>query len=355
MSSKTLHAFEFLNDVDRHGDKPVFVLYGDDRFLQVLARRALLASIASVDAEVRTFDGETSTWADVADEVSTLSLFDQQSPRVVVVDDANNFVKEYRKNLETFVQHPAVHSKLVLIVTTWTANTNLYKLVNKFGCQIHCGEPKTKGPFLIKRWITARAKSEFGLTMSNAVAAQLLDLVEWDLGRADQELAKLQLFVGSGKVSEANVREVVGGWVMQSIWETAKAAASGDTAEAFNNLSMLMQSGEYPVALFGPLSWSLRRYARVWDLVTRRTGGRTPDLSVALRQAGFRSPEEMSQAESHLKQLRRDRVKQLLRWLVETDLSLKGTHSAPHRARLALELLIARLSSQLSPRQSADA
>ena len=52
----------------------------------------------------------------------------------------------------------------------------------------------------------------------------------------------------------------------------------------------------------------------------------------------------MDKAERQIKQLGRHRAVALYRWLLETDLALKGTHSAPHRARFALEKLILRLS-----------
>ena len=47
-------------------------------------------------------------------------------------------------------------------------------------------------------------------------------------------------------------------------------------------------------------------------------------------------PAALEKAERQIKQLGRHRAIALYRWLLETDLALKGTHSAPHRARFAL-------------------
>ncbi|MEM7019243.1 MAG: hypothetical protein AAF512_18125, partial [Pseudomonadota bacterium] len=48
------------------------------------------------------FDSDSASWADVNDELSTRSLFGGDGPRIVIVDDADKFVKENRDKLEGF-------------------------------------------------------------------------------------------------------------------------------------------------------------------------------------------------------------------------------------------------------------
>ncbi|MGI9516429.1 MAG: DNA polymerase III subunit delta, partial [Pirellulaceae bacterium] len=138
-----------------------------------------------------------------------------------------------------------------------------------------------------------------------------------------------------------------GGWRAQSIWDAASAATRGDTDHALAHLSNLLQSGEHPLALYGQLSWSLRRYGRLWEIISRQMrAGRRADLSVALGKAGFRQwGGEMDAADASVRQLGRDRVKRFYAWLLETDLKLKGTHSDPARARFALEQLFFRMTT----------
>jgi DNA polymerase-3 subunit delta len=57
----------------------------------------------------------------------------------------------------------------------------------------------------------------------------------------------------------------------------------------------------------------------------------------------------MERAERQLRQLGRERAARLYRWLLEADLALKGSHSAPHRARLVLEKLLVRMAKHFSP------
>lgn len=357
----TPHAFEFLESAGNFVKNRFFVLFGDDRFLQFLVRKELLATIAGDEAEFDTaiVDGGSALWRDVVDELATVSLFSRCSGRIVVVEDADDFVKRYRSELEKLVENPGGSGILILLVSTWPSNTRLYKALVKSGCQVQCSEPrstrgsnKSRDTATICKWIVSRAISVHELTLTQTHARQLMEMVEWNLGQADQELAKLALF--GRRVDEATIRSVVGGWRAQSIWEAAAAATQGKTDEALAHIANLIQSGEHPLALYGQLAWSLRRYGRLWEIVSRQIRNRQrADLSVSISQAGFRNwGGEFEVASASVTQLTRSRVKQFYRWLHDTDLALKGTHSEPSRARFALEKLVFKMAKLGKEQQS---
>ncbi len=159
----------------------------------------------------------------------------------------------------------------------------------------------------------------------------------------EQELAKLALFAGKRPVSADVVRKIVGGWKKQTVWELIDAAADGNVAEALLQLNRLLQAGESPQAMFGQLSWGLRRFGTavaIFEIAEQR--GRRMRLDEALEQAGFYGF-GIKRAKSQLLQLGRPRARKIHRWLLETDLALKGTHSSDSRARWALEHLLIRL------------
>ena len=202
------------------------------------------------------------------------------------------------------------------------------------------------------KWLESWARSHHKIKLTREAGPQLTDILGWELGLLDQELAKLALFVEvNGRVDVELVDRVVGGWRTQTTWQMLDAAAAGDAAAAVEQLDHLLQSGEAPQALFGAVAWSFRRFAsatRIYEQM-ERTAGRA-SLPVALEQAGFRKwSGESQKAEQQLKQISRPRASQLYQWLLETDLALKGSHSAPNRARLALEKLIFRLARQARP------
>ena len=76
----------------------------------------------------------------------------------------------------------------------------------------------------------------------------------------------------------------------------------------------------------------------------RERSGRKWQLEEALSAAGVHRPSDVGRAKSQLKSLGRARAKQLLPWLLDADLRLKGTHSADGRDRFLLEQLVIKLA-----------
>jgi hypothetical protein len=69
-------------------------------------------------------------------------------------------------------------------------------------------------------------------------------------------------------------------------------------------------------------------------------------LTAALEEAGFQKwqRKEMQNAEQQLRRLGRERASQLYRWLLESDLALKGSHSSPEMSRWVMERLLMRMA-----------
>ena len=66
-------------------------------------------------------------------------------------------------------------------------------------------------------------------------------------------------------------------------------------------------------------------------------------LRDALAQAGV-LPFKLSDAERQLRQIGRQRAKQITRWLLAADLAMKGHNSSDDRARTELVRLIVRMA-----------
>ena len=88
---------------------------------------------------------------------------------------------------------------------------------------------------------------------------------------------------------------------------------------------------------------TLRRLATAASLIDEvQSTGRRTSLRQALQEAGFK-PFVLAKAEQQLRNLGRRRAARLHRWLLETDLALKGQSHLP--PRLVLEQLVVRLAS----------
>jgi len=363
----TVHVFDYMESPPQFPSASVCVVFGDESFLKRLALKTLRNQVLDdADAPFATFDGESAEWRDVLDELSTVALFGGGGKRLAIVEQADGFVTKHRDRLEAYVEKPRSSGVLILEVGTWAGNTRLYKAIDKTGLQIECRAPQRaagRSKFLDERriaaWLSHWSETRHGARLNPQAATLLLELVGPEFGILDQDLAKLALFVEPGGVIKPElVRDVVGGWKTKTIWELMDAACDGNAGEALLQLDRALQSGEPPQALFGQISWSLRRFAAATRIFERaERGGRRLPLRAALEQAGFRPypKNALENAERQLKQLGRERAGQLYRWLLEADLALKGTHSAPDRARSILEQLILRLAKDAAPQPAGRA
>ncbi len=340
---KVLHAVDYLAAAEKHPARPVCVVFGDEPFLkrQVLTRlREQAAGEDQADFSLSTFDGRTTELRDVIDELATVAMFGG-GKRVVVVEEADQFVSRYRSELEDYVARPKPTGILILEVKSWPANTRLYKAVAGDGLQVDCS---ALPPARLTRWLTAWANQTHDVQLTKSAAELLVETVGPELGLLDQELAKLALSIGpGGKITPETVSRSVGSWRARTTWEMLDAALDGNVRQALVQLDRLLLAGESPVALLAQVSASLRRLAAATRLVLQaEAAGRRIGLGGALELAGVKRF-VLQKAERQLRQLGRHRGSQLYRWLLQADLDLKGASALP--PRLILERLIVCLAA----------
>lgn len=347
--SAVLGALEYLADPEKHPVAGVCAVSGDEAFLKsevlVTLRRTVLSG-GDADFSLTTLSGRESQLRDVVDALSTVSLFGD-GRRLVIVEEADSFVTEYRSELEEFVAKVASARSgskgvLVLDVKTWPANTRLAKIVAANGLTIQCAAPKERE---LKTWLTKRAKNEHQVRLDAAAVDALLELVPPEVGIVVQELAKLALLVGEDRVIDTKlVQENVGGWRARATWDMIDAAADGNAASALRQLDRLIASGEKPHALLPQMASSLRRFATAVELLeSAKADRRVISPRDALARSGI-LPFKLNDAERQLRQIGRQRARQITSWLLAVDLAIKGHNSADDRARIELERLIVRLA-----------
>jgi DNA polymerase-3 subunit delta len=325
----------------------VCVLGGGDAFLK---RQAVLrlreAVLGGEDAEFSftAFDGETATLSDVMKELATVAMFGG-GKRLIVVDDADEFVTRYRTELEDYVARPRTTGVLVLAPASFPSNTRLHKAVAAAGLVVDCSAPS---PNQMPTWLTNWAAKFHQVKLDRAAAGLLIETIGPEPGLLDQELAKLALVAGDDrKVTGPMVQQMVGGWRARTTWEMLDATLAGDVAGALGQLERLLAAGETPVGLLAQVSASLRRLAAATRLILQgEAAGRPVPLRQALEQVGVRSF-VLQKSERELRRLGRQRGSQLYRWLLEADLDLKGDSSLP--PRLILERLLVRLAAPPEP------
>src|SRR5262249_27935103 len=112
-----MDSLTFLERVDRLKPQPVYALHGDEEFLkrQVLsALRTILLGKGDHAFGLSTYSGDKATLAAVRDELETLPFLTPR--RLVIVENADSFVSQFRTQLEKYVAEPATAGVLVLDV-----------------------------------------------------------------------------------------------------------------------------------------------------------------------------------------------------------------------------------------------
>jgi DNA polymerase-3 subunit delta len=364
----TISAFEFLAKPPADVP-PVCVLFGEEPLLKREALERIRAAVLpeeDADLSLTKFDGREVELREVLDELATVSMFGG-GRRMVVVEEADDFVSAHRPELEDYCDKPRKASVLVLLLDSWPATTRLYKKLAQVGLQINCNLPRARfgndvDEDAVLRWLVSRAERQHHARFGNSAAELLLEIVGPQLGRLDQELAKLALLTtepsqrtthdGPRTITRDLIEQSVGGWRAKTAWAMIDLATGGNAAAALVELDRLLLAGEEPIALLAMMGATLRRLAAATRIVEEaETERRRVTLAAALKEAGVK-PFAVEKAERQLKQVGRPRAKQLYRWLLEADLALKGSRSSGLRERLVLEEFIVRLSRQLAPATS---
>src|SRR5262245_31142690 len=189
-----MDALIFIEQTKPQEPQSIYVLTGEERFLkrQALERiGALVFGDRSDDFGRTVFEGDSSIWSTVHDELQTLPFLSPR--RLVVVDDADDFVSENRAALETYVKTPSQVGVLVLVVDSWVKTTRLAKAVDE-QATIRC-EP-IKDSERLAKWCVAWASKRHDRKLSPSAAQLLVELIGPEMGVLDQEIAKLAAYVG---------------------------------------------------------------------------------------------------------------------------------------------------------------
>lgn len=341
---KTLDAVTYLAAPAKHPVMPVCVVFGEDAFLQRHVVEHLRDEVVGdEDGEYSfySFDGRKAQLSDVLEELTTLSMFGG-GRRLVLVDDADDFIKRYRTELEDYTDQPGSSGVLVLSPRTFASNTRLYKSVAASGLLVDCAVPSLSK---LLKWVADWAKRVHRVSIADDAAGLLIELAGHEPGLLDQELAKLTSAAGKeATVTPDLVRQMVGSWRAKTTWDMLDAAIDGHAKEAITQLDRLLLAGETPIAILGQISASLRRLAAATRIILQtEQAGRRPSLTAALEEAGVR-PFVIQKTQQQLRKLGRQRGAKLYRRLLDTDLALKGASALP--PRLIMEELLIWLAAE---------
>lgn len=225
----------------------IIVIYGENDFLRLeyttLLREGLEKHHGGVD--VFTFDGLTSSPAEVLDECRSFGLM--SSHKLVIVESAADLVKEDARPLfERYCDAPNEGTTLVLRGPIWRGG-KLDDLIIRHGVVQHCTE---LDPPRLAAWAVRRAAKRYNATVAPEAARMLVGLLDCHMTRIDTELAKLAA-AGAGPdghatITAALVAEFVGDSREEEIWKIQMEFLSPDPRHVLGNLRNLLETSREP-------------------------------------------------------------------------------------------------------------
>jgi DNA polymerase-3 subunit delta len=331
-----MHATDFLKEPDQHAHVAIAVLCGPETHLRSQARKAMARVLCGEDSEdadlgLTVFNGKDADFKSVSDELLTVSMFGDH--RVVIVEDADDFVSKNRPQLERYVEKASKKATLILDVKTWPKNTKLAKkVVTTQGLTIECTELTGAS---LSRWICDLAESEYQKKISKDAAAAMVQLAGSSLGLLRQEVEKLANYVGDNdRITPEDVRTLVGGWKAETTWVMLNAARDGQINRALECLDQLIAAGESPLRILGGLNHTFRKIA----LATEGSRGGKP-LTAAIKAAGV-FYKDYGAIEKYLRRIGRPQAEMILHRLAKADRNMKGGSRVPERIQLEQLLVL---------------
>lgn len=276
------------------GDEPLLVSEAADELRQAARKRGY--SERELYTVERGFD-----WHALSGSASALSLFSEQ--RIIEVRmPTGKAGKEGGGVLLEFAENPPPDT-IILIITgkldRSVANTKWVKAIEKKGAYLQIW------PIDVDRlpaWINQRMRQS-GLDAGREAVQLIAERVEGNLLAAKQEIDKLLLLNGPGKVSTEVVADAVSDSSRYDIFKCVDAALLGDLGRCLRILSGLRGEGVEPVLMVWALARELQSLsAMAWEreqgvatasLLSKVWARRKPLISSALGRHSLGSLQQM--------------------------------------------------------------
>lgn len=233
------------------------LLAGADAFIAGEHTSALKEKLIAEHGEVDvlTFDGMNANLADVLDECRSFGLMQQH--KLVVVDNADQFVKEEKRTLvERYAQDPSEGATLVLRATKWHKG-KLDEMIASVGTIVQCDEVDEATAV---SWAVKRAEKRHGAKLDLKAAHALVERVGAELGRIDCELAKLAVAGDKpGVITTELVAQFVGRSREEEVWGIQETLVHGNSAQAVAHVRDLIQVSRQPTIM---IFWAMTDLAR---------------------------------------------------------------------------------------------
>lgn len=264
---------------------PVYILHGEEEFF-IRESLSLLKSAFLKGSDVSTslteFDGMEDAGSAIFDELRTAPFFGQAGRRMVIVEDADDFISKHKNLLEKYIEAHAPYSCLVLICKKLDKRTALATKVNRIGGEIEC---KRLNESQLSLWVSLRAR-HYGKEITPQAIQSLTEAVGNSPGLLDKHLEKLSIYLDKRPtIREEDIENLVSVNRTRTIFELTEAIAQKDAKKALKVLNQLLVSGEESVKIIYMLAWQIRRLWQAKHILSK--GGRAETVASELKVSTY--------------------------------------------------------------------
>ena len=242
---------------------PVYMVSGDEPLQQMEALdliRSFLRAENFTEREVLDVDAQFD-WQNLMDEAASMSLF--ASRRIVELRlPSAKPGRQGSQVLKDYLTQPPEDTVLLLNagkIDGSAKKSAWFKAIEQKGLVVQCWPvPVEKLSSWLKRRFIKR-----DMDADNEVLAYISQHVEGNLLAADQEIEKLSLLLGPGKVTYADVAQAVTSQSRYSVFELVDVLLSGNTKRVIKIIAGLKAEGVVPVVV----NWALAKDVRLLSQV----------------------------------------------------------------------------------------
>jgi len=238
------------------GDEPLQVMESADQ-IRAMARQRDYSEREVMDVDAQ-FD-----WSQLLDSANSMSLFAEK--RILELRlPTGKPGKVGSKILQEYAQRPADDAILIISsgkLESSSKNTKWFKTLDQQGVVIQCWPVNVDQ---LPGWIDQRLQSK-GIAAERDAVQLLADRVEGNLLAAAQEVDKLFLLHGAGKLNVEQTAAAVADSARYSIYDLVDNALAGDVVRTARIIGGLKNEGVEPVLMLWALSREVRMMAKICE------------------------------------------------------------------------------------------
>lgn len=332
----TMQYNEFLKKIDKGKIEPLYLIYGEERYLIDDAVSRLLDKTVGPDSRgfnYHIFDSEKTEISNVLDIAQSFPVC---SPwRIVLIRDINLIPAEGLNLLISYIKAPSPTTCLVLVASKPDMRKRFFQEIKDLLLPIQI---RPLAGAQVQSWVRSKAKG-LGLAISDDAISFIIERRGEDLQGILNEIEKLSTYLDEKKVvGLEDVKAIIYGEETPSIFDLTSNIGEKNAKDSLRLLSLLLRSGEPPLVI---LSMIIRQFRIIWRVVEARDAHRS--IEDLLREIGIPKGSQ-GRLTKQSERFAGKELTYIFSLFLKADLELKSSRIAP---RIVLESLILKLCSPL--------